>query len=77
MQQLTLMNSNYAEFNWIRESLAYELVASAAKGFIGETDAQSYQFLLMNYFPSAPEDQRMMPLLVSEWIAIQDREVSS
>jgi hypothetical protein len=67
MQQLSVMKANYSEFSWVVKSTPYELVADAVRGLTGEVDAPRFQFLLMNYFPSAPHQQKMQPLLVSEW----------
>lgn len=67
MQQLSVMKSNYSRFDWITTSTAYELVTDAARGLLPPGSADRFQFLLMNYFPAAPEGQRMQPILISEW----------
>ncbi|MEU5976246.1 hypothetical protein [Streptomyces sp. NPDC047315] len=69
MQQLSVMSSNHAEFNWVTQSSPYRLVFSASRASAGD-DARALQFLLMNVFPSAPPEQRMKPILTSEWIPL-------
>ncbi|MEX3510989.1 hypothetical protein VVR84_15740 [Kocuria carniphila] len=67
MQQISVMSANYADFTWVRESVAYEIIAGIA---LNEMSVQSdkVQFLLMNYFPSRSADKRMQPIMTSEWI---------
>lgn len=67
MQQLSVMSSNYVQFDWVVQSEPYDLVASAARASSEEGSA-AVQFLLMNYVPSAEEDQQMVPVVVSEWL---------
>lgn len=67
MQQLSMMKANYADFAWVAKSTPYELVTDAVRGFTADVKATHFQFLLMNYFPSAPDGQRMQPILISEW----------
>ncbi|MFE5946323.1 hypothetical protein [Streptomyces sp. NPDC056480] len=69
MQQLSIMSANQADFSWVTQSLPYDLVLAASRAAVGE-DARALQFLLMNVFPSAPADQRMKPILTSEWIPL-------
>lgn len=72
MQQLSVLNGNYAQFDWITSTQAYELVESAARSAVTETQGQTthYQFLMMNVFPSAEEGARMKPIMTSEWISM-------
>ncbi len=70
MQQLSVMKANYSRFEWLAASTPYALVADAARGFIRDDDAACFQFLLMNYYPAAPQDRKMLPLLVSEWLEV-------
>ncbi len=67
MQQLSVMKANYSQFDWMVSSTAYELVRDAASGLVSGGDSQEFQFLLMNYFPAAPPEKRMQPILVSRW----------
>lgn len=67
MQQLSVMKSNYSRFDFITSSTAYELVADAGRGLLPPGASDKFQFLLVNYFPSAPAEQRVQPILVSEW----------
>ncbi|MFB7831316.1 MULTISPECIES: hypothetical protein [unclassified Streptomyces] len=69
MQQLSIMSANQADFSWVTQSLPYDLVLAASRAAVGD-DARALQFLLMNVFPSAPADQRMKPILTSEWIPL-------
>ncbi|MCJ1707113.1 DUF5819 family protein [Microbacterium sp. VKM Ac-2923] len=71
MQQLSVMQVNHSAMDWIVTSLPYRLVADATRGLIRDKEANLFQFLLMNYYPAAPPDQRMLPVLVSEWIPIR------
>ncbi|AZZ50568.1 hypothetical protein C5E02_13190 [Rathayibacter rathayi] len=70
MQQLSVMKSNYARFDWITTSTAYELVTDAARGLLPYRKTDRFQFLLMNYFPAAPEGQRMQPIIISRWESV-------
>ncbi|MEV5882772.1 hypothetical protein AB0L74_08640 [Streptomyces sp. NPDC052020] len=70
MQQLSVMCANQAEFAWVTQSLPYQLVFSASRAAVAN-DSKALQFLLMNVFPSAPPDQRMKPILTSEWIPLR------
>ncbi|MFC7813886.1 hypothetical protein ACFUTR_04365 [Streptomyces sp. NPDC057367] len=69
MQQLSVMSANQADFGWVTQSLPYRLVFSASRAAAAR-DSSALQFLLMNVFPSAPPDQRMKPILTSEWIPL-------
>lgn len=71
MQQLSGMKANYSAFEFLESTLPYELIADWARALIKETDVSRFQFLLLNYFPSASQDQRMQPLLVSEWLPFE------
>jgi hypothetical protein len=75
MQQLSVMCANQAEFAWVTQSQPYRLVFSASRAAVAD-DSKALQFLLMNVFPSAPPDQRMKPILTSEWIPL-DAPVSA
>lgn len=68
MQQLSAMKANYSAFDFLVSTLPYRLIADWARALIHDAEAHQFQFLLLNYFPSAPETQRMQPLLVSEWL---------
>jgi hypothetical protein len=67
MQQLSVMKANYSRFDWITSSTPYELVTDAARGLLPFRTSERFQFLLVNFFPSAVDDQRIQPILVSEW----------
>ncbi|SCK51315.1 hypothetical protein H181DRAFT_04643 [Streptomyces sp. WMMB 714] len=74
MQQLSVMSANQADFSWVTQSVPYQLVFAASRAVAAE-NARALQFLLMNVFPSAPPDQRMKPILTSEWIPLGPRAV--
>ncbi|RKN03565.1 hypothetical protein [Streptomyces radicis] len=69
MQQLSVMSANQADFAWVTQSSPYQLVFAASRAAAAD-DSEALQFLLMNVFPSAPPEQRMKPILTSEWIAL-------
>ncbi|CAL9573567.1 hypothetical protein SUDANB171_04867 [Streptomyces sp. enrichment culture] len=69
MQQLSVMSANQADFTWVTQSLPYQLVFSASRAAAADGSV-ALQFLLMNVFPSAPPEQRMKPILTSEWIPL-------
>ncbi|SMX73782.1 hypothetical protein BAURA86_00574 [Brevibacterium aurantiacum] len=75
MQQLTVMRDNYAGLDWIFKSLPYELVADTCRGLIQDAVGPQFQYLLMNYVPSASEGERMQPILVSQWLAVNTEGV--
>ncbi|MBM7412523.1 hypothetical protein JOE38_002346 [Clavibacter michiganensis] len=76
MQQLTVMGANFTTLEWIRISLPYILVSDATRGILHSSGFTAFQFLLMNYQPSAPDGKRMLPVLISEWMPIASEERS-
>lgn len=71
MQQLTVLRGNYSAFDFLVTTTPYALIADAARGYLGDVHDSYFQFLLMNYFPSAEQGQRMAPVLISEWLPVR------
>lgn len=74
MQQLSVMKANYSRFDWITSSTPYELVTDAARGLLPARTSERFQFLLVNFFPSGADDQRIQPIMVSEWEHVRPGE---
>lgn len=70
MQQLSVLKGNYATWAFLISTLPYELIADASRGLLRGSSSSHFQFLLVNYFPALAPSQRVVPILVSEWLPL-------
>lgn len=68
MQQLSVMSGNYVDFRWaVDRSESYEIIMQAAWNYARSSLNEEIQFMLLNEFPSNPEEERVKPVVTSYW----------